>query len=89
VAELRFEGRVAVVTGAGTGIGAAHARLLAARGACVVVNDLDDDAARAIVTEIESSGGRAIAVPADVSQVDDAGAIVLRQAEQRPIQTGA
>jgi len=76
VAELRFEGRVAVVTGAGTGIGAAHARLLAARGACVVVNDLDGDAARAIVTEIESSGGRAIAVPADVSQVDDAGAIV-------------
>jgi NAD(P)-dependent dehydrogenase (short-subunit alcohol dehydrogenase family) len=76
MAELRFDGRTALVTGAGTGIGAAHARLLAARGASVVVNDLDPDAAGAIVTEIESNGGRAVAVPADVSQARDAEAIV-------------
>jgi 3-oxoacyl-[acyl-carrier protein] reductase len=62
----RFEGRVAVVTGAGAGIGAAVARRLASEGAAVTVIDRDGDAARAVADEI---GG--IGAAADVSSRDD------------------
>lgn len=60
-------GRVAVVTGAARGIGAATASRLAADGAAVAVLDLDPDAAAPAVAAITSAGGRAIAVGADVS----------------------
>ena len=68
--EIRFDGRVAVVTGAGGGLGRAHALLLAERGAIVVVNDLggsvngaggDATAAQQVVREIEAAGGQALA----------------------------
>jgi NAD(P)-dependent dehydrogenase (short-subunit alcohol dehydrogenase family) len=68
--ELRFDGRVAIVTGAGRGLGRAHAVLLAARGARVVVNDLAG--ADAVVEEICALGGAAVANPASVA--DPAGA---------------
>ena len=71
-----LDGRVVVVTGAGRGLGRAHALLLAAEGASVVVNDLGtgpdgsgcaDDPAAEVVAEIESAGGSAVANRDDVA----------------------
>ncbi len=67
---IRFDGRVAIVTGAGSGLGRSHAKALAARGAKVVVNDLGVDvagggksssSADAVVAEIKAAGGTAVA----------------------------
>jgi NAD(P)-dependent dehydrogenase (short-subunit alcohol dehydrogenase family) len=60
VSDLRFDDRVAVVTGAGRGLGRAYALLLAARGAKVVVNDVEDEPARDVAAEINAAGGEAI-----------------------------
>jgi NAD(P)-dependent dehydrogenase (short-subunit alcohol dehydrogenase family) len=80
---IRFDGRVAVVTGAGGGLGRSHALGLAARGAKVVVNDLGRDGAApasslAVVAEIEEAGGVAMADGADVSNPDQVAAMVRR-----------
>jgi NAD(P)-dependent dehydrogenase (short-subunit alcohol dehydrogenase family) len=86
-----LDGRVAVVTGAGRGIGRAVAHALAAEGAAVVVNDWgrdpegrsadDHSVARAVVDEIRAAGGRALAAPGDVSSFDAAGRIVQQAME--------
>lgn len=64
---LSLEGRSAVVTGSGRGIGQAIAAKLAAAGAAVVVNDLDAEAAMASAAAIGASGGRAVGMPGDVT----------------------
>ncbi|MCB1699027.1 MAG: SDR family NAD(P)-dependent oxidoreductase, partial [Halioglobus sp.] len=63
---IDLNGRVAIVTGAGAGLGRAHALLLAARGARVVVNDLGEAADR-VVAEIKQAGGQARAARASVT----------------------
>ena len=65
-----FDGKVAFVTGAASGIGAAVARQLAQRGAKVVVADLKLEAGQKIVDEIVAAGGTAVAVAVDVGRAD-------------------
>jgi NAD(P)-dependent dehydrogenase (short-subunit alcohol dehydrogenase family) len=69
-------GQTAIVTGAGAGMGRAHAVLLARLGAAVVVNDIAADRAAETVALIEEQGGRAVAVAADVSDPAGADAVV-------------
>ena len=65
-----LEGRIAIVTGAGSGLGRSHAKFLARQGAKLVVNDLDLTAAEAVVAEIQAEGGEAIACQGSV--IDEA-----------------
>ncbi len=64
----RFEKKVAIVTGAGGGIGSAIARRLAAEGALVVVTDVNEDAAGDVAEGIKAEGGAATAIGADISK---------------------
>ena len=88
--DLDFKGRVAIVTGAGGGLGRQHALALAARGAKVVVNDLGGardgsggslSAAEAVVAEIRAAGGEAMANGASVTDFDAVQAMVQQAVE--------
>jgi NAD(P)-dependent dehydrogenase (short-subunit alcohol dehydrogenase family) len=73
---MRLQDKVALITGAGSGIGLAAARRFAAEGAAVVAVDLDLAAAQEAVEEITAAGGRAGAIRADVSRSGDCAAMV-------------
>src|SRR5947208_1689128 len=81
---IRFDGRVAIVTGAGNGLGRAHALGLASRGAKVVVNDFGGalTPAEAVVEEIRKAGGTAMADGADVSKFGQVTAMVERATKE-------
>jgi NAD(P)-dependent dehydrogenase (short-subunit alcohol dehydrogenase family) len=69
--EQRLQDKVAIVTGAGSGLGAAAATRFAAEGATVLCADLDEGAAAALAGEIEAAGGRALALAVDVGAAAD------------------
>jgi NAD(P)-dependent dehydrogenase (short-subunit alcohol dehydrogenase family) len=88
--QIRFDGRVAIVTGAGSGLGRCHALTLARLGASVVVNDLGGTldgagasprAADAVVSEIAAFGGKAVASYDSVADAEGARALVARAVE--------
>ena len=79
MSELLSTDRVVIVTGAGQGIGRAHALAFAADGAAVVVNDFNADAAQAVAAEISAAGGKAVANSADVADWE-AGAHLVQTA---------
>lgn len=68
---MRLNGKVAVITGAASGMGKAIAELFAAEGASVVVSDLQAESAQSVVTAIEANGGKAIAVACNVAKEED------------------
>lgn len=76
-----FEDTIALVTGAASGIGRAVAELYAARGAAVVVSDVDEQGGAETVQQIETAGGRAVFVRADVSKPDDCEALAQAAVE--------
>ena len=73
---MSLDGKVAIVTGSGRGLGLAYAQALARQGAAVVVNDVDADTAASAVASIEREGGRAVAVTAPVGSTETAQELV-------------
>lgn len=78
----RLDGRVALITGAASGMGMVAARLFAAEGAQVALTDVADEAGERVVKEIEGAGGEAAFVHADVSSESDARAMVETAVER-------
>ena len=73
---MRLKGKVALITGGGSGIGRATSVLFAREGASLVVSDVSEAAARQTADEVEAVGGDAVVVTGDVSRTDDAKAMV-------------
>ncbi|TAL03596.1 MAG: SDR family oxidoreductase [Rhodospirillaceae bacterium] len=73
-----LDGKAVVVTGSGHGIGAAYAKAVAKRGAAVVINGQDAQAARDVAKDINDAGGRAVAHPADIAKWSEAAGLIQR-----------
>jgi 3-oxoacyl-[acyl-carrier protein] reductase len=78
---MRFAGKVAIVTGAGQGIGEHYAKALAAEGAAVTVAEINEENARRVAEEIVAAGGKAIHTATDVASEDSAKACVAATVE--------
>ena len=79
--DLKIKDKIAVVTGAGKGIGRAIAMRLAAEGAIVVVSDIIEKDARSVLAEIEGQGGKGLALLADATKDDDVNAMIRETME--------
>jgi NAD(P)-dependent dehydrogenase (short-subunit alcohol dehydrogenase family) len=79
---MRFAGKVAVVTGGASGMGAATARLLARDGAAVLIADLNSEAGQQVSKEIAAAGGQAEFITTDVSDPDSIHAMASRAIER-------
>jgi NAD(P)-dependent dehydrogenase (short-subunit alcohol dehydrogenase family) len=73
---MRLKHKVALITGAGSGIGKESALLFAREGARIVVVDMNEDAGKAVASSIKDAGGQAVFARADVSKADDARAMI-------------
>ncbi|HET7263404.1 MAG TPA: glucose 1-dehydrogenase [bacterium] len=78
---MRLEGKVALITGAGSGMGRLAAQVFAREGARVVLADVSQDAGKEAAAEVERGGGKAVFVAADVSRERDVQTLVLRGRE--------
>ncbi len=81
-ASFRLDDQVAIITGAGAGIGRAIAQTFASAGAAVIVSDRDADAARAVSDDIQAQGGKAASLACDVTREDDL-ANLVQEASRR------
>jgi NAD(P)-dependent dehydrogenase (short-subunit alcohol dehydrogenase family) len=75
---MRFTGKVAIITGAGQGLGAAYAKDFASEGASVVLGDVNEKTVTAVAAEIEAAGGKALAVVCDVRNEDQVNTMVKK-----------
>ncbi len=75
---MPLAGRVALITGAGSGIGEATVRRFAAEGAIVIINDVEVERARAVANDIQKDGGSALAIGANVTRRDEVEMMVTR-----------
>jgi len=76
-----LDNRVAIITGAGGGLGAAHAKVFASEGCAVVVNDINEAAAQVVVDEITAAGGKAIVNTSDITNYEDSANAVKQAIE--------